>query len=146
MLQSFDSDKEYLNREEFIKELKGKEKEYGVKLGAAILKAMWTSIGERKVNAEVCKDSKGNMESDATLRDTESIPLKEDINEYFIREVKPHVPDAYMDESTFNNIGYEIPFTRYFYKYESLRPFAEIMKEVEELEGEIAVEIRKVIG
>ena len=54
MLQSFDSDKEYLNREEFIKELKGKAKEYGVKLGAAILKAMWTSIGERKVNAEVC--------------------------------------------------------------------------------------------
>ncbi|WP_159036363.1 hypothetical protein [Clostridium tetani] len=40
---------------------------------------MWTSIGERKVNAGVCKDSKGNMESDATLRDTESITLKEDL-------------------------------------------------------------------
>ncbi|WP_061309526.1 type I restriction-modification system subunit M [Clostridium botulinum] len=146
MLESFDSDKEYLNREVFIKELKGKAKESGITLGAALLKAIWNAIGKRKVNADVCRDSKGNIESDSSLKDTESIPLKEDINEYFEREVKPHVPDAYMDESTFNNIGYEIPFTRHFYKYEKLRPFAEIMKEVEELENEIAVEIKKVLG
>ncbi len=94
---------------------------------------------------KICKDSKGNIESDSTLRDTESIPLTEDIYEYFNREVKPHVEDAYMDESTFNNIGYEIPFTRHFYKYEKLRPFAEIMKEVEELEKEITLEIKKVL-
>lgn len=146
MLQSFDIGKEYLNREVFIKDLKGKAKEYGVTLGATLLKAIWTAIGERNENADVCKDAKGNVESDSTLRDTESIPLKEDINKYFEREVKPHAPDAYMDESTFNNIGYEIPFTRHFYKYEKLRAFAEIMKEVEELESEIALEIRKVLG
>lgn len=146
MLQSIDSSKEYLNREVFIKDLKAKAKEFGVTLGAALLKAIWNAIGERNEKADVCKDSKGNIESDPSLKDTESIPLKEDINAYFEREVKPHVPDAYMDEATFNNIGYEIPFTRHFYKYESLRSFAEIMKEVEELEGEIAVEIRKVIG
>lgn len=146
MLESFDSDKEYLNREVFIKELKGKAKEFGITLGAALLKSMWNAIGERNENADVCKDSKGNIERDSTLKDTESIPLKEDINAYFEREVKPHVPDAYMDENTFNNIGYEIPFTRHFYKYEKLRPFTEIMKEVEELEGEIALEIRKVLG
>lgn len=145
MLQSFQSDKEYLNREVFIKELKGKAKEFNATLGAALLKAIVNAIGERNENAEVCKDSKGNIESDSSLRDTESIPLKEDINSYFEREVKPHVPDAYIDESTFNNIGYEIPFTRHFYKYETLRPFAEIMKEVEQLENEIAVEIRKVL-
>lgn len=146
MLQSFDSSKEYLNREVFIKDLKAKAKGFGITLGGALLKAIWNAIGERNEKADVCKDSKGNIESDPSLKDTESIPLKEDINAYFEREVKPHVPDAYMDEATFNNIGYEIPFTRHFYKYESLRPFAEIMKEVEELEGEIAVEIRKVIG
>lgn len=146
MLESFDSDKEYLNREVFIKELKGKAKEVNVTLGAALLKAIVTIIGERNENADVCKDAKGNIESDSSLKDTESIPLKEDINSYFEREVKPHVPDAYMDTATFNNIGYEIPFTRYFYKYEKLRPFAEIMKEVEELESEIALEIRKVLG
>ncbi|WP_053956346.1 type I restriction-modification system subunit M [Inediibacterium massiliense] len=145
MLESFDNDKEYLNREIFIKELKEKAKEYGVILRAALLKAIWTAIGERNEKADICRDSKGNIESDSTLRDTESISLKEDINEYFKREVKPHVPDAYMDEHTFNNIGYEIPFTRHFYKYKKLRPFAEIMKEVEELEREIAVEIKKVL-
>lgn len=145
MLESFDSEKEYLNREVFIKYLKAKAKEFGVTLGAALLKALWTAIGERNENAEVCRDGKGNVESDSSLKDTESIPLKEDINEYFQREVKPHVEDAWMDESTFSNIGYEIPFTRHFYKYEKLRPFADIMKEVEELEGEIALEIRKVL-
>ena len=146
MLESFDSNKEYLNRENFIKDLKAKAKEYGVTLGAALLKAIWNAIGERNENAEECRDSKGNVESDSSLKDTESIALKEDIQEYFNREVKPHVEDAYMDTATFENIGYEIPFTRHFYKYEKLRAFADIMKEVEELEGEIAAEIRKVLG
>lgn len=145
MLESFNENQEYLSRELFIKELKVKGKEFGITLSAGLLKAIWTAIGERNENAEICKDSKGNIESDSTLRDTESIPLTEDIYEYFNREVKPHVEDAYMDESTFNNIGYEIPFTRHFYKYEALRPFAEIMKEVEELEKEITLEIKKVL-
>lgn len=145
MLESFDENQEYLSRELFIKELKVKGKEFGVTLSAGLLKAIWNAIGERNENAEVCKDSKGNIESDSILRDTESIPLTEDIYEYFNREVKPHVEDAYMYESTFNNIGYEIPFTRHFYKYEALRPFAEIMKEVEELEKEITLEIKKVL-
>lgn len=146
MLQRFDENKEYLNREEFIKILKAKGKEYGVTLGAALVKVIVNAIGERNENADICRDSKGNIESDSTLRDTESIPLKEDIQEYFNREVKPHVSDAYMDKATFSNIGYEIPFTRHFYKYEKLRPFADIMKEVEKLEGEIAAEIRKVLS
>ncbi|MPM02563.1 hypothetical protein SDC9_48812 [bioreactor metagenome] len=146
MLGSFDGNKEYLNREVFIKELKNRAKEFGVTLGAALLKAILNSIGERNENADICKDSKGNIESDSSLKDTETIPLKEDINEYFNREVKPHVEDAYMDESTFNNIGYEIPFTRHFYKYEKLRSFGNIMKEVEELEKEITLEIKKVLG
>lgn len=145
MLESFDENQEYLSRELFIKELKVKGKEFGVALSAGLLKAIWTAIGERNEKAEICKDSKGNIESDSTLRDTESIPLTEDIYEYFNREVKPHVEDAYMDESTFNNIGYRIQFTRHFYKYEALRPFAEIMKEVEELEKEITLEIKKVL-
>ena len=146
MLESFDCNKEYLNREEFIKGIKAKAKTYGVTLGASLLKTIWGTIGERNENADICKDAKGNIESDSSLKDTESIALKEDINAYFEKEVKPHVADAYMDENTFNNIGYEVPFTRHFYKYEKLRSFAEIMKEVEELEGEIALEIKKVLG
>lgn len=146
VLKSFGSSKQYMSREEFLKDIKSKAKEYDVKLGAALLKAIVNAIGERNEEAEICRDSKGNIESDAALRDTETIPLKEDIQEYFDREVKPHVEDAYMDETTFNNIGYEIPFTRHFYKYVELRPFEEIMKEVEELEDEITLEIKKVLG
>lgn len=146
ILESFDSEKEYLSRDEFIKELKVKSKESGITLAAGLIKAIVTAIGVRNENAEVCRDSKGNVESDSTLRDTESIVLKDDVYEYFEKEVKPHVSDAYMDESTFGNVGYEIPFTRHFYKYEELRPFTDIMKEVEELEAEIALEIRKVLG
>ena len=146
MLQSFDSSKQYMSREEFLKDIKSKAKEYDVKLGAALLKAIVNAIGERNEEAEICRDSKGNIESDTTLRDTETIPLKEDIQEYFDREVKAHVEDAYIDESTFNNIGYEIPITRHFYKYVELRPFEEIMKEVAELEDEITLEIKKVLG
>ena len=146
LLENFDSEKEYLSRDEFVKELKAKSKEFGITLAAGLIKAIVGAIGERNENAEVCRDSKGNVESDSTLRDTESIVLKDDVYEYFEKEVKPHVSDAYMDESTFGNVGYEIPFTRHFYKYEELRPFADIMNEVEELESEIALEIRKVLG
>ena len=119
---------------------------YGILFKYYEIKAIVNAIGERNENADECRDNKGNLESDSSLKDTESIALKEDIQEYFNREVKPHVEDAYMDTATFENIGYEIPFTRHFYKYEKLRAFADIMKEVEELEGEIAAEIRKVLG
>ncbi len=145
-LESFDREFEYMDRDKFIKDLKSKSKEFDITLSSGLMKAIVNAIGVRNENAVVCKDAKGNIESDSSLKDTESISLKEDIYEYFEREVKPHVPDSYMDESTFDNIGYEIPFTRYFYKYESLRPFDEIMKEIEELENEIAQEIRKVLG
>ena len=146
LLDSFDREFEYMDRDKFIKDLKSKSKEFDITLSSGLMKAIVNAIGVRNENAVVCKDAKGNIESDSSLKDTESISLKEDIYEYFEREVKPHVPDSYMDESTFDNIGYEIPFTRYFYKYERLRPFDEIMKEIEELENEIAQEIRKVLG
>ena len=60
------------------------------------------------------------------------------------REVAPHVKEFWIDHSK-TRIGYEIPFTRYFYKYEELRPFKDIMAEIEELEKEIQAEIGKVI-
>ena len=146
LLESFDSECEYLSRDEFIKDLKVKSKTFDIALSAGLIKAIVNAIGERNEEAEVCKDSKGNIESDSSLKDTESIALKDNVYEYFEREVKPYVEDAYMDESTFDNIGYEIPFTRHFYKYQELRAFSEIMKEVQELESEIAIEIKKVLG
>ena len=146
LLESFDNTLEYMDRDKFIKDLKAKSKEFDIALSAGLIKAIVNAIGVRNEDAVVCKDSKGNIESDSSLKDTESIGLKEDVYEYFEKEVKPHVNDAYIDESSINNIGYEIPFTRHFYKYEELRAFEEIMKEVESLESEIALEIRKVLG
>ena len=58
----------------------------------------------------------GKPVADTSLRDTENVPLKEDIEEYFKREVLPYAPDAWID-NTKTKVGYEIPFTRYFYKY-----------------------------
>jgi type I restriction enzyme M protein len=70
---------------------------------------------------------------DTDLRDSESIQWKEDINNYFERDVLPFVPDAWMDREK-DKIGYEIPFTKFFYEYKPLRDLSLIMKDIEELE------------
>jgi type I restriction enzyme M protein len=80
---------------------------------------------QRDGQGEIVRDKKGAPKADASLRDTENIPLKENVQEYFEREVLPHVSDAWMDESK-TKTGYEIPFTRHFYEYSPPRPLAEI--------------------
>ncbi len=114
-------------------------------MNSPLLKAILSALSEKDETADVCVDSKGNPEPDPDLRDTENVPLKEDIYEYFEREVKPYVPDAWIDE-TKTKIGYEIPFTRHFYKYQPLRPSEEIMKEIMELEKSISEKLKKVMG
>ena len=78
----------------------------------------------------------GKPVADASLRDTENVPLKEEIKEYFKREVLPFAPDAWIDKKK-TKVGYEISFTRYFYKYEAPRPSKEIMNEILEIEKEL---------
>jgi len=84
----------------------------------------------------IVTDKKGNPKPDAKLRDTESIPLKEDIQEYFEREVKPYAKDSWIDENK-TKIGYEIPFTRYFYQYTVPRQSDEVMTEIMDMETEL---------
>ena len=144
-LRTMDSTILYKNRDEFTKVLKKAFKDSGIKLDSALLKAILSALSEKDETADICVDSKGNPEPDPDLRDTENVPLKEDIHEYFEREVKPHVPDAWIDE-TKTKIGYEIPFTRHFYKYQPLRPSEEIMKEIRELEQSILEKLKKVMG
>jgi len=84
---------------------------------------------------KVVKDKQGNPKPDTSLRDYEKIPLKQDIDEYFAQEVIPHVPDAWMDREK-DKVGYEINFTKYFYKYKPLRPLGEIKKDILVLENE----------
>ena len=68
---------------------------------------------------------KGKPQPDASLRDTENVPLTEDVGEYFKREVLPHAPDAWIDPDK-TRVGYEIPFNRHFYVFKPPRPLAEI--------------------
>ena len=79
------------------------------------------------------KDRQGKPKPDGQLRDTEKIPLKDNIAAYFQREVLPHVPDAWMDREK-DKIGYEINFTKYFYKFTPLRSLADIKADILALE------------
>ena len=90
-------------------------------------------------------DKKGNVKVDTSLRDTENIPLKEDIQEYLKREVLPHVADAWIDESK-TNVGYEINFTKYFYEYKPLRSLAEIRADILALEEQTDGMLKNVLS
>jgi type I restriction enzyme M protein len=128
----------YKSRELFLEELDGLMKLAGVKLPAPARKAVLAALGERDETAEICMDEEGDPEPDAELRDYENVPRTEDFWEYFRREVKPHVPDAWVDEAKTRD-GYEIPFTRHFYKYTPSRPLAEIEAEIKTLEGRFRI-------
>jgi len=74
---------------------------------------------------------KGKPQSDSSLRDTENVPLSEDVESYFKREVLPHAPDAWIDHDK-TKVGYEIPFNRHFYVFQPPRPLAEIDTELKQ--------------
>ena len=98
---------------------------------------MLSALGERDPDAEVCRDRRGDPEPDTELRDTETVPLSEDVDASIAREVLPHVPDAWVDGSK-TKVGYEIPLNRHFYVYEPPRPLEEIESDLQALEREIA--------
>ena len=124
-------------REAFSKTLTAAAKAAGLRLQAPERKAILAALSERDADAAVCRDRRGDPEPDPTLRDTETVPLEEDVRAYMAREVAPHVPDAWVDESK-TKIGYEIPLNRHFYVYEPPRPLAVIEAELQDLEREIA--------
>ncbi len=138
------SDVAYKNRDEFIKLIKNIFKDVPeVKTG--LLKAIWMGLSEKDETADKYYDKKGNVEVDPDLRDTEIVPFKENIYEYFEREVKPHVKDALIDESK-TKIGAEIPFTRLFYKYEDEGSYEEYINKAKALEEEISKMLQEVFG
>ena len=135
----------YKDREAFLTDLREIGMAADVRLAAPELKAILSALGERDETAEICHDRDGNPEPDADLRDTESVPLKENIAEYFKREVLPHVPDAWIDESK-TKVGYEIPLNRHFYRYEPPRPLEVIEADIKALEQEIMGLLADVTG
>jgi type I restriction enzyme M protein len=89
------------------------------------------------------RDKKGKAKADAKLRDTENVLLKDDIEAYFMREVHPHVPDAWIDKEK-TKVGYEIPFNRFFYQYTPPRPLEVIDAELMAVTSEILALLREV--
>ena len=132
-----------------------------LKITVPIKKAIFKALGERDPVGEVCRDSKGRLESDSELRDKENVPLppgtvlplpmdfgsnkpndrlvnafRDEIDAYMGREVLPHLHDAWVDyEKT--KVGYEIPINRHFYVYKSPRPLKEIDADISRFEDEI---------
>ena len=135
----------YKDRRAFLTDLREADRAGNVRLTAAELRVVLAAVGERDETAEVCRDRHGNPEPDPELRDTESVPLKESIQAYFAREVLPHVPDAWIEESK-TKIGYEIPLNRHFYQYEPPRPLEVIEADIKSLERDILKLLAAVTG
>lgn len=144
-------------------------KHNGVKLAGPVKKAILAALSERDQTAEICRDAKGNAEPDADLRDTEIVPLPKDImlplplgydnetghaallalvrehcEEYLMREVLPHAPDAWVDHSK-TKVGYEIPLNRHFYVYQPPEPLDMIESDIKTLEAEIVAMLSEVV-
>lgn len=134
----------YNDRDEFERMFDGAVKKAGLKLSAPARKAVLSALSERDESAAICRDKDGNPEPDPELRDTESVPLSESVEAFFEREVKPHVPDAWIDtgkcdpkDGQVGLVGYEINFNRYFYRYTPPRPLEEIDADIREIEADI---------
>lgn len=134
----------YKNRTTFEKDLDAVLEEADLKIKMPLRKVILSALSERDETADICTDKDGKPESDSELRDTENVPYGEDIRTYFKREVLPYVPDAWINESArdlkdnkIGKVGYEIPLTRYFYKYEPPRDLEAIETDIEKVENEL---------
>ena len=161
-LATLEGNGRYMDRSVFEADVMKAAKRTDLKILMPIKKAIFTALGERDPDAEICLNSKGRPEPDSELRDTENIPLpsgtvlplsmdfgpnkpndrlveafRDDIDAYIAREVLPHVPDAWVDYGK-TKVGYEIPINRHFYVYRPPRPLERIEADITRLEGEIA--------
>jgi type I restriction enzyme M protein len=155
----------FQDRVEFERVLDASASKAGLKLPAPGRKAILAALSERDDTAAICRDKDGNPEPDSELRDTESVPLPAgndpadaegvpaSVRDFFEREVRPHVEDAWIDTSKRDArdgrvglIGYEINFNRYFYRYTPPRPLEEIEGEIRGIEQDILRMLAEVTG
>ncbi len=155
----------FKDRAEFERVLREGARKAGLKLPVPVEKAILSALSERDETAAICRDKDGNPEPDPELRDTESVPLPEgddpadaegvpaSVRAFFDREVRPHVPDAWLDtgkrdprDGRVGVIGYEINFNRYFYRYTPPRPLEEIEDEIRAIEADIVRMLAEVTG
>jgi type I restriction enzyme M protein len=146
-------DVRYLDRGEFEALLAQEAGEAGLKLAAPIKRAILSVLSERNEKAEICRDKDGHPEPDPELRDGESIPLSDSVEDFFEREVRPHVAEAWIDtarrdaqDGKVGIVGYEINFNRYFYEYQTPRLLEAIEADIRAVEQEIVALLREVAG
>jgi type I restriction enzyme M protein len=143
----------FLNRDEFRKVIANSLEVADIRIFPLLQKAILSSMSERNEEADICYDSEGKPEPDPALRDFEMVPLKEDWKSYIAREVTPFAPDAWVDQTyrdaqdgKVGRVGYEINFSRYFFKYVTPRPLNLIDSELKQLEAEITGLLKAVAG
>ncbi len=143
----------FRDRNEFERVLDAAAKKAGLKLPAPARKGVLSALSERDETAAICRDKDGKPEPDPELRDTERVALSESVEEFFAREVRPHVPDAWIDtikrdpkDGQVGLIGYEINFNRYFYRYTPPRPLEEIEADIRGIENDIVRMLAEVTG
>lgn len=148
ILRSHMSDKKYLSEREFKPVLEELLKE--IPLGKLLLHKVLAGLSCRDKEAEIERDKKGHIIYDASTKDTERVNIREDIDDYMKREVLPHLPQAkafFEEDTTLKKprikTGAEIPFTRYFYKYEAPKPSKELAKEFLALEDLVNQKVKK---
>ena len=146
-------DEFFLDRAAFEDALSEAARKAELRLAAPIRKAILSALSERNPEAEICRDRDGRPEPDPELRDTENVPLSDDVEAFFEREVKPHVPDAWIDaerrdpqDGEVGLVGYEINFNRYFYEYRPPRPLEEIEADIQRVEKEIVAMLQEMSG
>ncbi|MGQ0655217.1 MAG: type I restriction-modification system subunit M [Betaproteobacteria bacterium] len=143
----------FKDRSKFEKLLDSAARKENLALAAPVRKAILSALAERDEKGEICRNEEGKPEPDPDLRDTESVPLGESIETFFDREVKPHVPDAWIDtakrdlkDKKVGIVGYEINFNRYFYRYKPPRPLEEIEADIRDIEQDIVRMLAEVTG
>ena len=142
VLEQHLGDEKTQDKDDFAKKLKSLLGEI-VDLSTAQINDLVKHFAERDDEAPIVTDKKGKPSPDPDLRDTENVPLTEDIDAYIEREIKPHLDEFWVDRSK-DKIGYEIPFTRHFYKYTPPRPLEEIDSELNKLLSEISQLLKEV--
>ena len=143
----------FTDREACARALDGARKAAGVRLPAPARKAILSALAERDEAAAICRDADGNPEPDPELRDSENVPLAESVEAYFEREVRLHVPDAWIDtrkrdpkDGQVGVVGYEINVNRAFYRYTPPRPLEEIEADLRAIEADIVRMLAEVTG
>ncbi|MET3351502.1 UNVERIFIED_ORG: type I restriction enzyme M protein [Arthrobacter sp. UYEF1] len=133
----------WTNRDGFTADIRTALKNSGTSLSAPQLKALVSGLSARDESGEISTNAKGVPEADPDLRDTENVPLTEDVQEYFEREVLPFAPDAWIDASK-TKVGFDIPFTRHFYKYQEPRSLDAIDDDLDAVLGRIRARLEAV--